>query len=96
MFAQSCNFEGDRHDLVTHLLAVADRARGFAESFEGCEPAYYAGLWHDVGKFNPAFQEYLRRCETNPQSRGSGPDHKVAGAVHERSWRLARYRYSPV
>lgn len=81
MFAHSCNFQGDRHDLVTHLLAVADVAREFATAFEGRDLAYYAGLWHDVGKFNPAFQEYLRRCETNPQTRGSGPDHKGAGAV---------------
>ena len=75
MFAHSCNFAGDRHDLVTHLLAVADGARRFAAAFEGRDPAYYAGLWHDVGKFNPAFQEYLRLCDANPQARGSGPDH---------------------
>ena len=90
MFAHSCNFAGDRHDLVAHLLAVADGAREFAAAFEGCDPAWYAGLWHDVGKFNPEFQEYLQRCEADPQARLSGPDHKAAGAV------LASEHYPPV
>ena len=81
MFAHSCNSAGSRHDLVAHLSAVAELAQEFAAGFGGGDAAYYAGLWHDVGKFNPAFQEYLRRCESNPQARGSGPDHKGAGAV---------------
>ena len=81
MFAHSCNFIGNRHDLVEHLRSVAGLAREFAAGFGGRDSAYYAGLWHDVGKFNPAFQEYLRRCESNPQARGRGPDHKGAGAV---------------
>ncbi len=81
MFAHSCNFAGNRHDLVEHLRAVAGLAHEFAAGFDGGDSGYYAGLWHDVGKFNPAFQEYLRRCESNPQDRGSGPDHKGAGAV---------------
>ena len=67
--------------MTEHLRAVAGLAQEFAAGFGGGDSAYYAGLWHDVGKFNPAFQEYLRRCESNPQARGSGPDHKGAGAV---------------
>ena len=67
--------------MAEHLLAVAGLAQEFAAGFGGGYSAYYTGLWHDVGKFNPSFQEYLRRCESNPQARGSGPDHKGAGAV---------------
>ena len=81
MLAHSCNFQGDRHELVTHLRAVAGTARGFGAAFKGSDPAYYAGLWHDLGKFNPAFQTYLSRCEADSGARGSGPDHKGAGAV---------------
>ena len=81
MFAHSCNFAGDRHDLVEHLRAVADIARGFGVEFHGGDPAYYAGLWHDLGKFTPAFQAYLRSCEATPRARGRGPEHKGAGAV---------------
>ena len=66
---------------MTHLRAVADTARGFGAAFKGSDPAYYAGLWHDLGKFNPAFQTYLSRCEADSGARGSGPDHKGAGAV---------------
>lgn len=81
VFAHSCNFEGDRHALVSHLRAVAQRAKEFGRSFGGSDPGYYTGLWHDIGKFNPAFQRYLQRCETEPRGRGSGPDHKGAGVV---------------
>lgn len=81
MFAHSCNFNGDRHDLVTHLRAVADTARSFGSLFDGGTLTYYAGLWHDLGKFHPGFQDYLRRCEADPNARERGPEHKGAGAV---------------
>ena len=48
-------------------------ARDFASSFGGGEVAYYCGLWHDLGKFNPVFQQYLSG------DRQRGPDHKAAG-----------------
>jgi CRISPR-associated endonuclease/helicase Cas3 len=78
--AHSKNDAGERHDLVAHLKAVAETARGFATGLNAEELAYYAGLWHDVGKFHPDFQNYLLRCEANPRARGHGPDHKAAGA----------------
>ena len=81
MFAHSCNFNGDRHDLVAHLRAVADMARDFGTPFDGRALAYYAGLWHDLGKFHSDFQDYLRRCEADPDARERGPEHKGAGAV---------------
>ena len=40
------------------------------------------GLWHDVGKFNPRLQEYLLAAKTNSTLKGTGPDHKGAGAAH--------------
>ena len=79
-FAHSRNSQGVRHDLVTHLSEVANLAALFAETFSAREPAYYAGLWHDVGKFTEAFQHYLRDCEADPQRKTRGPDHKAAGA----------------
>ena len=81
MFAHSCNFAGTRHDLVAHLRAVADTARVFSAHIEGGTLAYYAGLWHDLGKFHLGFQDYLRRCEADPDARERGPEHKGAGAV---------------
>ena len=71
--AHSANGEGQRHGLVEHLRAVAELAREFSSSFGGGETAHYAGLWHDLGKFDPEFQRYLSG------GRPRGPDHKGAG-----------------
>ena len=46
--------------LEAHLAAVAERARAFAEPFGGGDIARFIGLWHDLGKADPAFQAYLR------------------------------------
>ena len=69
------------HPLVDHLTSVAKKAREFAEPFDGGDLAYWLGLWHDLGKFNPEFQKYLRRCVADPNAKGHGPDHKDAGAT---------------
>ena len=89
-YAHSRNEYGERHDLVSHLRAVAELAASFAEEFAAQDPAYYLGLWHDLGKFNPEFQRYLFACEDNPEDRGHGPDHKLAGAT------LARQHLAPL
>ncbi len=78
--AHTKNSLGKRHDLVEHLRAVADLAAEHAGAFGAEELARYLGLWHDVGKFNPKFKEYLLRCEADPSAKGTGPDHKAAGA----------------
>jgi CRISPR-associated endonuclease/helicase Cas3 len=78
--AHSANPRGSRHDLVAHLRAVAELAAGFAAEIGAADPAYFLGLWHDLGKFNPVFQAYLLACEANPAGRGHGPDHKAAGS----------------
>ena len=72
-YAHSANKNGRFHGLVEHLRAVAEMAQEFATPFGGSDVAYYAGLWHDLGKFNPEFQYYL-----SGNSR-QGPDHKAAG-----------------
>src|SRR5205807_1729655 len=78
--AHSRNSHGHRHDLVGHLRSVADLSGRFASAFDASDLARFLGLWHDLGKFNPKFQEYLLACEANPGARGHGPDHKAAGA----------------
>lgn len=69
------------HMLLDHIFAVAEMARDFAQPFGGDSLAYLVGLWHDVGKANPDFQDYLRRCHADPNHKGRGPDHKAAGAI---------------
>lgn len=78
-YAHSRNQAGSRHDLLEHLSSVADLSGRFASKLDAAELGRLLGTWHDVGKFNPAFQAYLQDCEADPQTRRRGPDHKAAG-----------------
>ncbi len=72
--AHTPNSNGDWHSLKKHLGCVAHGARIHAKKFGAEELGYYAGLWHDLGKYNPAFQQYLKHCaasssnDTKPKS----------------------------
>ncbi len=48
------------HPLSAHLKNTARRAAAFAEPFDSADWAALAGLWHDLGKYQPAFQRYIR------------------------------------
>lgn len=61
-YAHTPNSAGQWHGLQAHLQATAAMARAFAVRFGAGELAYYAGLWHDMGKFHPQFQAYLQAC----------------------------------
>lgn len=78
--AHSANSAGQRQDLVEHLGNVARTAAMFASAWGGEALAEIAGWVHDIGKFNPAFQRYLRESEAGIWQ-GRGPDHKGAGAA---------------
>ena len=64
--AHTRNRLGNRQDLVDHLTLVADMAATFAMPFGADQLAWLAGMLHDIGKFNPAFQQYLLDAEANP------------------------------
>jgi CRISPR-associated endonuclease/helicase Cas3 len=81
VIAHSANAQGQQHDLVDHLQSVAKLASEFAAKFGAGDLAYWAGLWHDIGKVHPSFQQYLHDCETHPGKQRRGPDHKRAGAL---------------
>jgi len=81
LIAHSINLQGKRHDLVEHLKSVAELAAVFASKFGARDLGYWAGMWHDVGKIHPDFQEYLHDCEADPMRKRRGPDHKRAGAL---------------
>jgi CRISPR-associated endonuclease/helicase Cas3 len=80
-YAHSRNDRGERHDLVAHLRSVGQLAAGYARSFDAQEAAYWLGLWHDVGKFDPKWQEYLLACEADPRGHHGRVDHKAAGTA---------------
>lgn len=79
--AHSKNIDGQPHDLIEHLQCVANMAGEFAAKFGARDLAYWAGIWHDVGKVHPKFQQYLRDCEIHPDKLRRGPDHKLAGSL---------------
>ncbi|MCD6599931.1 MAG: CRISPR-associated helicase Cas3' [Dehalococcoidia bacterium] len=74
--AHSQNNEGYKHSLISHLQAVAALTAKYAAKYGAGDLGKWVGLWHDLGKFNPAFQRYIH----NP-SPAHGPDHSSAGAI---------------
>jgi len=81
IFAHSKNSAGQRQGLRDHLENVARLGAQFAKAMGAADLAYYAGLLHDIGKFNPEFQQYLMKAEAQPSAKVRGPDHKGAGTV---------------
>src|SRR4030042_5661193 len=53
------------HRLEDHLKKVAEIARSFGNEFNAGDWAYLAGVWHDLGKYAPAFQNKLRAAAGN-------------------------------
>ncbi len=75
------------HLLDSHLREVARRAADHAAGFGGQDWAHLAGLWHDLGKYRPGFQRYLRaasgaEAENAHIEGGAGRvSHSTAGAL---------------
>lgn len=82
---QDANGAWQEHALEDHLWSVAELAGNFAGSFDGDEWARLAGLWHDLGKFRPAFQQYIRSAsgmEAHIETAPGKVKHAIAGAIH--------------
>lgn len=70
--------------LEDHLKNVAEMAKGFAEEFGAGEWGYLAGLWHDLGKLAPEFQNMLRQAnglDANGAQNHGRVNHSTAGAI---------------
>lgn len=78
------------HPLDQHLEETAALAASFAEPFNGQAWAYCAGLWHDLGKYQPAFQAYIRDKadpEAHIENAPGRVDHSTVGALYaKRQW----------
>ncbi|MFM7506354.1 MAG: CRISPR-associated endonuclease Cas3'', partial [Rubrivivax sp.] len=85
---------GPDHGLTDHLQAVAAIARRQAPA-RSASWAEVAGLWHDLGKFRPGFQRYVRTdAEAHIEGRGVGQrdkSHSAAGALHALAALEARF-----
>lgn len=82
-FAHSENNNNKKHLLSKHLKDTAMLARSFACQSEFQKIFYLTGLLHDLGKYQPDFQNYLE----NGGKRGSVP-HASWGAGYARRGRL--------
>lgn len=84
--AHTENSAGLPHTLQKHLQAVGNLARQFTESCNPdlAEPAYWAGLLHDLGKYRDEFQQYLRA----ERDSSAETHHAVYGAAlaYQRGW----------
>lgn len=76
---------GPGHLLTEHLREVARIASEFAPH-SARDWTGLAGLWHDLGKFRPGFQRYVRQdADAHIEGRGIGQrdkSHSAAGAIH--------------
>jgi CRISPR-associated endonuclease/helicase Cas3 len=84
-YAHTPGEAGVWHDLVGHLQRTAVRAQRNGAKFGAGDLANLAALWHDIGKFNPDFQKYLRDCEKAKRDESAPPakgtPHAIYGAV---------------
>jgi CRISPR-associated endonuclease/helicase Cas3 len=73
------------HSLEAHVNGVINRATKYAGAFGGEVLTELAGLWHDLGKYNPAFQTYLEACHlasiTGAPPPPKGVPHAIYGAM---------------
>ena len=75
------------HPLEEHLREVGRIAGEMTKYFGSSDWASLAGLWHDLGKYRPAFQFYISSVSGyDPEAhieQGRGRvDHSTAGAIH--------------
>ena len=70
------------HVLSEHLGKVSAIAEKLATKFGAGQLAKYAGLWHDLGKYSPAFQQYLRDCRQASERGLSKPRSYAPHATH--------------
>jgi len=73
------------HDLAEHLAQVGRLAGHFAQHY-GTDWARLAGRWHDLGKYRPRFQHYIRQAsgfEADAHIKGEAgkAPHSTAGAM---------------
>ncbi len=78
-YAHTPGETGVWHDLVGHLQRTAVRAQSNGSKFGAGELSKLSALWHDIGKFNPDFQKYLRDCE---KAKREGTDAPAKGTPH--------------
>ncbi len=75
------------HSLLEHLQKVGLLAGDMAAAWNATDWAELAGRWHDLGKYRPAFQSYIKKeSGFDPDAHIEGGvgrvDHSSAGAIY--------------
>lgn len=75
------------HLLKEHLESTAKLAAIFASDFEGNEWAELVAYLHDLGKYHPDWQNYIKsktgyQEDAHIENNGNRPNHSGAGAVY--------------
>jgi len=76
------------HLLKEHLTDTAQKAAEFASEFNNKDWAELTGYLHDLGKYHPDWQKYIRKEtgyyneEAHIEGYGNRPNHSGAGAVY--------------
>lgn len=70
------------HGLQEHLESVAKETEIKAEKLKAGKLGYYAGLWHDLGKYNPNFQDFLQRAHVAKLAGQKPPMPKIPHAIY--------------
>lgn len=74
------------HSLKDHLEKTSKKAREFASVFGAGDWAETAAKWHDLGKYTPNWQKYIRKetgydLDAHIETLGGKVNHSSAGAV---------------
>ncbi len=68
------------HKLEDHIIETAKTTYAFAKAFGSENAGFALGVFHDLGKVNPAFQDYLKACDEGKKLQ-SVP-HSICGASY--------------
>lgn len=75
----------ETHELAEHLREVARRTAEGSACFSPFEWGHLAGLWHDLGKYQPEFQKYIRSAsgfDAHIETVPGRVKHAIVGAIH--------------
>ena len=74
------------HELKEHLNEVGRLAGEAARNFNSADWALLAGIWHDLGKYRPSFQGYIKQASGyEPEAhieQKTNKIHSMAGAIY--------------